>query len=253
MERLDIDPRARDWLGALGLNSCAAFLKYFALPEPPLTTAVVVTPKTVTLPDRSTRTVFYKLYEYGSPSWRFWGRRSKARCEFDNYAVFEKLGIPTARRVAAGEVRDALGRLCRAFVVTEEIPRAWALPQFVEEFCPSRATEDSRRLRDELCRQMAGLVRRIHDAGFFHNDLVWRNILVTWTPPEPPKIWWIDCPRGGFSRQPRRQLKDLASLDKMASKHCTRGERLRFLRAYGGDKTLAREVLAYRQQRWPND
>jgi hypothetical protein len=39
----------------------------------------------------------------------------------------------------------------------------------------------------------------------------------------------------------------------MASKHCTRTERLRFLKTYGGDKTLAREVLAYRQRRWPND
>jgi tRNA A-37 threonylcarbamoyl transferase component Bud32 len=151
-------------------------------------------------------------------------------------------------------LRNLFGRLCRAFVITEAIPRAWALPQFVDEYCPNRATAESRQLRDELCRQIAGLTRRIHDAGFFHYDLVWRNILVTWSPPETPKIWWIDCPRGGFSRQRRRQIKDLASLDKMAARHCRRGERLTFLKAYGGDaRQIAREVLAYRRKRWPND
>src|SRR5207247_7013876 len=130
--------------------------------------------------------------------------------------------------------------------------RSWTLRQFVEEFCPSRATAESRQLRDGLCRQMASLARRMHDGGFVHHDLVWRNILVTWTPPENPKVWWIDCPRGGFSRQHRRQIKDLASLDKMAAKHCKRAERLIFLKTYTGAddaRPLAREVLAYRRRR----
>ena len=254
MESLQTDPRSRDWLTALGLDSCAAIVKFFALPEPPLTTTVIVTPRTVQLPDHSTRSVFYKLYEYPSPSWHFWGRRSKARREFDNYAAFEKLDIPSARRVAYGEVRDMIGRLCRAFIITEALPRAWTLPQFVEEFCPNRATDESSQLRDNLCRQLGTLVRRMHNGGFYHHDLVWRNILVTWTPPEHPKVWWIDCLRGGFSRQHRRQLNDLASLDKMAAKYCSRVERLTFLKAYGGDaKALAKEVLAYRRKRWPDE
>jgi tRNA A-37 threonylcarbamoyl transferase component Bud32 len=253
MESLNIDPRAERWLGLLGLTTCDAILRCFAPAEPVLSTAVIVTPRTVSLPDQTTRAVFYKLYDYVPSSWRFWGRRSKARCEFENYAAFEKIGIPTAQRVACGEQRDLLGRLRCAFVITEAIPRTWALPQFVEEFCPSRATSESRELRDGLCRQMATLVRRIHDAGFYHCDLVWRNILVTWSPPDLPKIWWIDCPRGGFSQQRRRQLKDLASLDKMAAKHCTRSERMSFLKSYGGDKKLAQDVLTYRQRRWPNE
>jgi len=254
MESLQTDPRSRDWLTALGLDSCAAIVKFFTPSEPPLTTTVIVIPRTVQLPDQSTRSVFYKLYEYATPSWRFWVRRSKARREFENYAALEQLGIPTAQRVTCGERRDVFGRLRRAFVITEAIPRAWALPQFVDEFCPNRATAESRELRDGLCRQMATLTRRMHDGGFFHYDLVWRNILVTWTPTDSPKIWWIDCPRGGFSRQHRRQITDLASLDKMASTHCTRAERLTFLKAYGGDvKSLAREVLTYRQKRWPSE
>jgi tRNA A-37 threonylcarbamoyl transferase component Bud32 len=247
MESLHIDARARDWLSELGLTSSGAILKYFVLPEPPLRHTVTVTPRSM-----DGRSVYCKLYEYRAPSWRFWLRRSKARCEFENYAAFEQIGIPTARRVACGEVRDGIGRLCRAFVITEAIPRAWTLPDFVEEYCPKRDTTDSRQLRDELCRQLAVLVQRIHDAGFYHHDLVWRNILVTWAPPDSPKIWWIDCPRGGFSRQHRRQIKDLASLDKMAAKHCTRTERMLFLKTYGGGRELAEEILRYRNRRWPN-
>jgi len=247
MESLLIDPRAHDWWRALRLDSCADVVRFF-LPGAPSTKTVVVTPRTV-----GGREVFFKVYQYAGPSWRFWLRRSKARCEYDNYAAFENIGIPTARHLVCGEERDVLGRLCRAFILTEAIPRAWTLPQFVEEHCPDRATAKHRQLRDDLCRQMATLVRRIHDAGFSHHDLVWRNILVTWPPHEQPKIWWIDCPRGGFSRQHRRQLKDLASLDKMASMHCTPGERVLFLRSYGGDKQLAKEVLAYRERRWPNE
>jgi tRNA A-37 threonylcarbamoyl transferase component Bud32 len=247
MESLLIDPRAQDWWRSLRLDTCADVVRFF-LPEAPLAKTVVVTPRRA-----GNRDVFFKFYQYAGASWHFWFRRSKARCEYDNYAAFENIGIPTARRLAVGEERDALGRLRRAFIITEAIPRAWTLPQFVEEFCPDRGTAKHRQQRDELCRQMAALVRRIHDAGFFHHDLVWRNILVTWSEHEQPKIWWIDCPRGGFSRQRRRQLKDLASLDKMASKHCTRGERLLFLKAYGGDKQLAREVQSYRKRRWPDD
>ncbi len=257
MDRLYIDPRARDWLVALKLDSCATILAFFAPSEPPQIKAVIVVPRTVQLPGGGeTRSVFYKLYEYAAPSCRFWGRRSKARCEFENYAAFETLGIPTARRVACGEMRDGIGRLCRAFIITEAIPRAWTLPQFVDEFCPNRATAEGRILRDGICRQMAALTRRIHDGGFSHHDLYWRNILVTWTPPEPLKLWWIDCPRGGFSRQRRRHIKDLASLDKMAAKHCTRSERLTFLKTYAGTddvKSLAREVLTYRRRRWSNE
>jgi len=108
------------------------------------------------------------------------------------------------------------------------------------------------------------MTRRLHQAGFFHNDLVWRNILATWTPPSPPSLWWIDCPRGAFHRWPvgrrRRVWKDLASLDKSASKCCTRAERVAFLLEYLGErrltpsaKRLIREVQAYRRARWPED
>ena len=46
MEALKTDPHARDWLAALGLDTCAAIVRFFALTEPPLTTTVIVIPRT---------------------------------------------------------------------------------------------------------------------------------------------------------------------------------------------------------------
>ena len=262
MDFLQIDPKYAAPFAQLRLNSCAAVAKFFAEPEPPLVTTVFVTPKTLQLPGDSVLTVFYKQYEYETPSWRFAGRPSKAQCEFRNYGAFRDLGIASPDRVAWGEQRDWLGRLCRAFVVTAAVPRAWTLPQFVAETCPNRASTEARHLRDTLLRELAAMTRRIHEANFFHHDLVWRNVLVTWEPPAPPKLWWIDCPRGGFARfgARHRRIKDLASLDKVASRLVTRRERLAFMKRYLGKsrldsetKQFVRETLAYRKRRWPDD
>ena len=112
--------------------------------------------------------------------------------------------------------------------------------------------------------QLADMVQRMHRGHFFHNDLYWRNVLVTWHPPAEPELWWIDCPRGGFNRWPWRQhglaMKDLAALDRWAHQLCTESERLIFIRDYLGSgakaaevKTLARSTEAYRLKRWSKD
>lgn len=99
---------------------------------------------------------------------------------------------------------------------------------------------------------------------FFHHDLVWRNILATEVADASPRLWWIDCPRGQFDRwspwRRGRRLKDLASLDKVASKLCTRRERLEWLLRYlsktemdAEARQLARATLNYRRTRWPED
>ncbi|MCX8090704.1 MAG: hypothetical protein N3I86_07185, partial [Verrucomicrobiae bacterium] len=117
-------------------------------------------------------------------------------------------------------------------------------------------------LREALLQQLARATRCIHQAGFFHHDLFWRNILVTRASDGAPLVWWIDCPRGGFDRWSprrwRRRLRDLAALDKVAVAVCTRAERMRFMRLYLGRarldapaKRLIRAVLRYRRRHWP--
>ena len=261
---LAIEAPYRQIFSALGLNSFDSVVAHFAGEHRPPKTTVVVKPALISAPGLSPIPVFYKQYEYVPAAWEFIFRPSKATREFQNYAAFLRVGIPCAERIACGELRDATGRLRRAFIITRAIPDAVNLIDFVKRHCPNRVTEHSRELRDALCGRLAELTRSAHSASFFHRDLVWRNILVTRQPLARPHLWWIDCPRGSFLRwtpwRRRHRLKDLASLDKTAAKLCTRAERVAFVRQYLGlkrldpsAKRLIRDVLKYREQRWPED
>ncbi len=261
---LAINTQYRQAFSALGLNSVDSVVAHFAGSQRPGKSTVMVKPAVLSAPGLPSVPVFYKQYEHSPAAWEFVGRCSKARCELENYEIFSRLGIPCAEWVACGESRDRLGRLCRAVIVTRTIPDALSLVDFVERQCPNVTAEPSRSLRSSLRRQLAGLTEKIHAAGFYHHDLVWRNILVTWQPPADPRLWWIDCPRGKFRRwtpwRRRHRLKDLASLDKSAAKFCTRAERISFVREYLGlqrldeaAKRLIRDALDYRKRRWPED
>ena len=221
------DAQYRSLFDRLGLAGERAVEDYFIGADRPRKTGVVIKQVRMTVPDGPELEVFYKQYHYRTPSWRFLGRKSKARCEYQNYAVFTRLGVRAADRVACGEQRDVLGRLHSAFIITKAVPGARTLGDFLREYCPDRSSCESRALRDCLLRQLAAMTRRIHRARFFHHDLVWRNILVNWDPPEEPKVWWIDCPRGRFGYWPpldrRWMLKDLALLNRSAIQWCTSG------------------------------
>lgn len=251
-------------LAGLGLDSFAAISQFFLGQEQPIQAKVMVRQATLPWPGREPLAVYYKHYQPARAKWEFVGRRSKARCEFENYAVFQRLGLPAPERVAVGEERDVLGRLLRTFIITRAIPDALTLTEFVQKHCPNRRSAEARRLRAGLCRQVAELTRRMHGANFFHRDLVWRNVLVTLQPPAPPKVWWLDCPRGAFTRwgwlRTGPRLRDLASLDKSAARWCSAGERHQFVRFYLGKdrldieaKQLIRAELRYRKRRWPED
>jgi tRNA A-37 threonylcarbamoyl transferase component Bud32 len=259
-----IEESCRAAFAAIGLTSFESIITLFEGCHSSNATRVLVKQQTLEPPGHPAMTVFYKRYEHGSGSWKFLGRASKARREFENYAVFARLNVACAQRLVCGEQRDGIGRLRRAFIITRAIPGALQLIDFVAKHCPKRSASASRTLRSTLCRQLADMTRRIHDDGFFHHDLVWRNILVTVQPPAGPELWWIDCPRGRFDSwspwRQRRRLRDLASLDKSASKYCSRGERVAFIKHYlrkpkldAEAKQLIREALEYRRRRWPED
>jgi hypothetical protein len=254
----------RRLLGSLGLKSYDSMSRFFLGPALETSESVAIRSARVDDSPASPLDVFFKEYRYVRPSWRFVGRRSKARCEFDNYMVLSRLQVPAAEALAFGEDRDAIGRLRRAFILTRAIPDSQTLAAFLKAPARDRSTAATRALRRDLARQLAAMTRTIHDAHFYHHDLFWRNVLVE-TPQEgAPTIWWIDCPRGSFVRLPsnrrRRRLKDLASLDQLAERWCSRGERIGFIHEYLRAprldlpaKQLLRDVLAYRKRRWPGD
>ena len=169
MDWFVVDSRYKPAFERLRLDSFSSAVAFFSGKGDPARRSLVEQ-KQVQLPDGSSLPVFYKQYEFANASWRYLWRASKARCEFQNYAAFEQLGIPCAERIACGEQRDWIGRLHRAFIVTKALPNSGSLVEFVQQQCPTRATVEFRKLRSLLLNQLADLTRRMHAAKFFHHD-----------------------------------------------------------------------------------
>lgn len=169
--------------------------------------------------------------------------------EWENLLRFRDWGIPTATLVAWGLER-VHGSFVRGALVTEEIPHTADLGTMANQDDPRLA---DRRWMAEVMRQVARHARRLHDAGFAHNDLKWRNLLVD--TAATPTVYLIDCPSGGFWRGPMlryRIIKDLACLDKIGKYRLSRTQRLRFYLDYAGharlsaaDKRRLRKILKF--------
>jgi hypothetical protein len=260
MDFFVIEPSYQPLFHQLGLDDCARTIHFFAQTQNTPFKKTWIKPVLLGAGEDSVP-MFYKQYSFLKPSWKFWGRFSKARREFENYAVFQRLNIASAQRIACGEQRDGLGRLKRAFIVTRAVPDSMTLLEFMPKHGSDRANAESKKMRKTIINQLARMTRQIHEVNFFHNDLFWRNILVQSISGAEPKLWWIDCPRGKFSGvaffHRHRRLKDLAALDKSAEEHFSPRERVQFMKIYMGQmrlnaeaRRLIQDVIAYRKKRW---
>jgi hypothetical protein len=233
---LEIDPLFYELFEGMRWRTFNDVVQWFSLPVTGDQPAVQVAPRNLKPADSPGIDVYYKQYDYVRPAWKFLGRPSKARCEFRNYGVLTSLGVRCAQRIAWGEDRTGLGRLRRAFILTQAVPNAVPLLEYIRNPRHRACALAPRDLVRRLAGELAQMTRVIHQAGFFHNDLVWRNILVTTALDGSPTLWWIDCPRGHFVatgwRRSRFRIKDLASLDKSAARWCSPTVRLRFLLDY---------------------
>ena len=104
---------------------------------------------------------------------------------------------------------------------------------------------------------MAHFTQLLHVNGFAHNDLNWRNILVSYDALSvtTPLVYFFDCPSGRFWQSPfleYRIVKDLAHLDKVARNCLPLRWRLWFYKQYTGrskltsqDKRRLEKIAAY--------
>lgn len=171
--------------------------------------------------------VVYKRYFYSGLRYAF--RPSRAAVECANYLAWHRLGIPGPEPLAAGELRTA-GLLRAAVVVTRFIPGCSTLAG-----CAQSPEFRAAARRGDILRQAAAIAGRAHAAGFFHRDLKLRNILVqNPSGATEPRVFWIDCPRGGFHRLDRGRLAvaDLAGMAKLLFPAVTPDEWRRFLADY---------------------
>jgi tRNA A-37 threonylcarbamoyl transferase component Bud32 len=179
--------------------------------------------------------------------------RNRPLIEWRNLTYFARMGIPVPRVVAHGS-QYYLGLLRRGALVTEEVPQATDL-QTLAGAKPDLLQDRAWVLA--IMRLLAEYVRRIHEDGFTHRDLKWRNILVTGGPT--PHIVFLDCPSGRHTSRLWRGhfiARDLADLDRSAAKRLSRTMRLRFYLWYRGqtrlgpkDKELIARVVALRIRR----
>ncbi|MDA0979224.1 MAG: heptose kinase [Proteobacteria bacterium] len=180
---------------------------------------------------------YVKRYAVRGRGMRRLAGRSRARAEWENLLWFEAQGIPTARVVACGEGRFESG-YC-GLVVTEERPGTLDL------FACAASRKDLLLVpewRRGVIRRLAGMVRTMHEQGFVHGDLKWRNILVEVDAPSA-RVFLIDCPQGRKMPEPflsRGIIKDLACLHKVARYRLSATDQLRFYLAYQGAYTGSR-------------
>jgi tRNA A-37 threonylcarbamoyl transferase component Bud32 len=173
---------------------------------------------------------FWKSFTYGKPM-----------VEYRNLTYFARMGIPVPRIVGYGRQR-IMGLFLRGAIITEGIPQSIDLQRL---FLTRADLWRSRSWLSQVLQLLAGYVRRIHEDGFTHGDLKWRNILTTTT--ETPRVFFIDCPSGGRKSPLRRGqfiVKDLAGLDKSMARYLSRTTRLRFFLWYRNRTRLSQEDKA---------
>jgi tRNA A-37 threonylcarbamoyl transferase component Bud32 len=175
------------------------------------------------------------LYLFGSRSFRELALTEEIR----------SCGIPTILTIGAIHHR-VFFPFYQAYFLSLEVPRAMDLMQYFREIGanPSRENISSKRKK---IRSVGHLIRRFHEAAFFHGDLQLKNILVA-----DDQLLLIDFDRSyrRSALSTRERMKNLLRLNRSAEKWrrlglpVTRTDRWRFFLAYaGGDKEI-RETMA---------
>jgi tRNA A-37 threonylcarbamoyl transferase component Bud32 len=191
------------------------------------------TTRTVRIEVEGRRYYIKRYHGLGKKPLRRWFGTPRVQLEWENLQRFADWGIPTARLVAYG-LESQGGRFVRGALITAEIPETTDLGKLARSHDPKLQSQS---WRDGVSAQVADIARRMHGRRFVHGDLKWRNLLVDGTG----KVFLIDCPSGGFWWPPfleYRIVKDLACLDKVAKRHLSRTQRLRFYLDYARKKKL---------------
>lgn len=182
--------------------------------------------------------LYVKKYVRSGKFLRKYLGRSRVRAEWENLQLFTALGIPTPPLVAWGESRSGF-RFVRGALVTLQVSHASNLLDLHHARSPWVFERAQFR---QLATQVADYTRRLHQVGFAHGDLNWRNILVSCDPLLPvPQVLFFDSPAGRTWHWPfleHRIIKDLALLEKIARRALPLRWRLWFYYQYTGRSKL---------------
>ncbi len=153
-------------------------------------------------------------------------------------------GIPTIQPVGAIH-QFVFGPFYRAFLLSLEIPDSKDLIQYLKEL-GNKPSQENLLSKRKIIRSLGLIIRDFHQAGFSHEDLQLRNILVA-----GDKLLIIDFDRS-YRREKlstKKRLKNLLRLNRSVEKWKRLGlpitwtDRMRFFNAYAGeDKNIKEEM-----------
>jgi len=201
-------------------------------------------------PEESGDLYYLKLYRYPHlrPRIKYALRRSRARVEFDALVWLQAAGLPGVVPVACGS-----HRVCRmvhsSFLLTRGVEGAKNLDQFLPAFNELERTPTWLDRKRQGIKDLAALIGRMHQGGFYDGDLFFRNIL-TAEPQDPtaPLPWWfLDHPTARVispdhpAARHEATAVDLACLDLDAARYVSRPDRLRFFLAARGASSCGPE------------
>ena len=210
-ERLDVETGLQPALAAAGVRTAQDLLALATGPRPHsvqrhLDLAVAGT----------TGRFWLKAYRYAT-----WGRslgllgrgtllgRAPCRREFAALAWLRTHDVPAVRPIAAASMRRA-GRLVAQVLLTEWVAEAPDLAAWAARGGADAPTRGA--AAEALAHRLGEVVGRMHALGFHHRDLHPRNVLVRPQAGAAPRVWLLDCRRGGRGGWRRRRRHDLRCL-----------------------------------------
>jgi len=198
-------------------------------------------------------TYYIKRYWSAGKNLRKFIGTPRVQGEWQNLKFFQSLEIPIPNIIAYGQEKK-WGLFQQGILITEHIPNTIDLNTLAQTN-PNQLKQTT--WLKKIITQLADYTNRIHNKQFIHNDLKWRNILVTLD--NNPQIYFIDCPIGQKRYGPllkRGKIKDLACLDKMAKKCLSKTQRMQFYKKYKQinhlsttDKKTIRKILNFFKNR----
>jgi len=186
--------------------------------------------------------IYFKTYSFHGRLKDYFMRQSKCAVEVNSYQILEEIGIPTIKLLAFGEDR-LFGMLKSCCIVTLGVDDTTQLEDWAKEVWLKLPEGEKKKSYKQIFEETAKYTRMAHDAGFFHYDLKWRNIIIK-NDGDNYKTTWIDCPRGRKMnlREERGRMVDLSCLARLALSYLTKTQRLRFLYTYYGENASRDEI-----------
>jgi hypothetical protein len=204
-------------------------------------------PQTVELhpPDTGDRGGFFLKVFHGSSgpgALKDLFRESKALRSMRQAAALAEYDFNAPATVAAGEKRTC-GFLRKAFVLTARV-NGQSLPALLRQQYALDAGTLALAEKREALQRLAAEVRRLHQLGFVHGDLVPTNVFVCRSPGERSQFVFMDNDR--TRRYPNwlpQSLwrRNLVQLNRMPLAGITLQDRMRFLGYYLGSTEWGRK------------